>query len=52
MERTVGNIQRKGDKNILASATKVNALCPLEGTISGTDTRILEDMPVLCTVSW
>lgn len=55
MDRRVDKIQRKGKKNILASATKVNALCPLEETviaISGTNTRISEDMPVLHTVVW
>lgn len=55
MHRRVGKIQRKGKKNILASATKVNALCPLGGTviaICGTNSRIPEDMPVLRTVVW
>lgn len=55
MDRRVGKIQRKGKKNILASATKVNALGPLEGTviaISGMNIRTSEDMPVLHTVVW
>lgn len=33
MNRRIGKIKRKAQKNILASTTKVNAQCPLEGTV-------------------
>lgn len=32
MDRRLVNL-KNGKKNILASTTKVNALCPLEGTV-------------------